>query len=380
LTSVFFILTTQFAAADADEDHRAWQHGVNLIAVGDKLLLVWGSPGNPPKANVGGDWQHDVYYDLLDVASINIIPPDQELIPVNPKVLVAMPEAQEPPSVAVNHQGNILMTSEDGNGGINQHAGLWNSELQVIRRYPFTIRRGGHSGHVAAIGNQFMVTYGEGWIDGGGWRNLGTGESIYARIVDSKGKVGRELKLTEAENQNPRDSWPLVACSSNCCLAIWQRYPALRLQAVLIDLSGKVFANQTIMDDLPARYSYDVEYSADIGSYIVAGTSGDHGFISLVSQTGRIIKTRHDLPPMAAESRLVLRSDGRQLTAVYPVSPKGVAVLNISNDSIALLRVIDKDYVWDYAGTTGLFTSPDQVLFATLSTSGIKLLAIKITD
>jgi hypothetical protein len=341
-------------------------------------LLVWGSPGNPPQANVGGDWQHDVYYDWLDVAAINNASPAQLPILVNPKLLVAMPEAQEPPSVAINSKGNILMTSEDGNGGINQHAGLWNSNLQVIRKYPFTIRRGGHSGHVAVMGNQFMVTYGEGWIDGGGWRNLGTGESIYARIIDNKGKVGRELKLTESSNQNPRDSWPLIACSSINCLAIWQRYPAFTLQSALIDALGKVLLRQPLMQGLPARYSYDVEYSPEIGRYIVAGTSGDHGFISLVSPTGEIIKTSHELPPMVAESRLVLHSDGTQLLGVYAVSPKGIAVVRISTDVIALVKVIDGDYIWDYSGTTGVFTTADQVLFATLSTTGIKLLRFDI--
>ncbi|HEY0269082.1 MAG TPA: hypothetical protein VGC12_07605 [Methyloradius sp.] len=312
------LLATNCIAAGPDEDHRAWQHGVNLIAVGEKLLLVWGSPGNPPQANVGGDWQHDVYYDWLDVAAIKNASSAQVPIAVNPKLLVAMPEAQEPPSVAINNEGNMLMTSEDGNGGINQHAGLWNGDLQVMREYPYTIKRGGHSGHVAAMGNQFVVTYGEGWIDGGGWRNLGTGESIYARIIDSKGKAGRELKLTEGGNQNPRDSWPLIACSSNNCLAIWQRYPALTLQSALIDVSGKVFAGQQLMDDLPVRYSYDVEYSSDISSYIVAGTSSDKGFISVVSLTGELIKTSRELPPMVAESRLVLHWDGTKLIAVYP--------------------------------------------------------------
>ena len=52
------------AAADGrprDEDHRAWQHGIDLLRVDGKLLLIWGSAGNPPRPKLGGDWPHDIY-------------------------------------------------------------------------------------------------------------------------------------------------------------------------------------------------------------------------------------------------------------------------------------------------------------------------------
>ena len=53
-------------AAAPNEDHRAWQHGIDLLRVGARLLAVWSSPGNPPRPNVGGDWQHDVHYSWVD--------------------------------------------------------------------------------------------------------------------------------------------------------------------------------------------------------------------------------------------------------------------------------------------------------------------------
>jgi hypothetical protein len=173
----------------ADGDHRAWQHGVNLVKVGEKLLLVWGSAGNPPRPNLGGPWPHDVYYAWLDD------PAAAGGAPVEPQVLVSRPEAQEPPSVAVNSRGTVLMTTEDGNGSINQQAGLWGSSLGVLRRYPFTIKRGGHSGHAAALGDRFLVAYGEGWAEGGGWRGLGTGRHVFARVVGDTGTLGREARL-----------------------------------------------------------------------------------------------------------------------------------------------------------------------------------------
>jgi len=97
------------------------RHGVDLIRVGDNLLVVWGSAGIHPRPNLGGNWQHDVYHACLNT------PATEDAATIAPQILVSRPEAQEPPSVAINTRGTILMTSEDGNGGINQNAGLWDS-------------------------------------------------------------------------------------------------------------------------------------------------------------------------------------------------------------------------------------------------------------
>jgi hypothetical protein len=357
-------------AAEAPEDHRAWQHGVDLIRVGEKLLLVWGSPGNPPRANPGGDWQHDVYYAWLDPATASAT------TRIEPRVLVARPEAQEPPSVAINSRGTILMTSEDGEDGINQRAGLWDSRLNVLRAYPFEIRRGGHSGHVAALGERFLVTYGEGWVDGGGWRERGTGRDIYARFVGNDGLRGREVRIANGH----RDGWPLVAASDRNALVVWQRYPGLTLHGALVDAAGVVAPPRQLADRMPLRYAYAVEYAARAGFYVVAGSSGVDGFVTLLNLRGEVISTRRGLPPLASESRIVLREDGATVVGVYPVRPRGFAVVHISAVGIELVRLIDHPHEWDYTGTTGVFVAPARLLFATLSTAGLRLIALDLTD
>ena len=378
LLSVTFGVSAAPDAPGPEGDHRAWQHGVNLVMVGGKLLVVWGSAGDPPQPNLGGAWPHDVYYAWLPT------PASPDVAPVESRILVAQPEAQEPPSVAVNRRGTILMTCEDGNGGINQHAGLWqdarpgSGALRVLRPYPFTIKRGGHSGHVAAMGDRFLATYGEGWVEGAGWRGLGTGKYVFARIIADTGALGREIKLTSNRVANPRDGWPLVAASDRNGLVVWQRYPELTLQAALIDASEAVVRWLQIIDGLPERYAYDVEFSSQLGSYVVAGSSGDGGFVALVSQTGHITKIQRGLPPMASESRIILGGDGSKLVGVYPIHPHGVAVIRLSADSIELARIIDHPYVWDYSGTTGTFVAPERVLFATLSTTGLRLISLDL--
>lgn len=369
------------AAPEAGQDHRAWQHGVNLTRVGERLLLVWASAGNPPRPTLGGDWPHDIYYAWLDVRRLQgaiATTGNRELAAPVPRVLVALPEAQEPPSVAINSRGTLLLTSEDGHGGINQHAGLWDRDLRVLRKYPFTIRRGGHSGHAAAMGERFLVAYAEGWVQGGGWRGLGTGESVYARSVGADGSLGREVKLTPEGIDTPRDGWPLVAGSARNWLVVWQRYPELTLQGALVDAAGVVQRRIRIMDGLPLRYAYDVQYSSHLGAYVVAGASGEGGFVSLIGLDGEILNTRRGLPPMVSESRIVLGRRGDEVIGVYPVSPSGVAVVRLATGAIELQTTLRHPYRWDYPGTAGAFVAPGRVLFATLSTTGLRLIPVDI--
>jgi hypothetical protein len=358
------------AAPRPEADHRAWQHGVDFIQVGGKLLLLWGSAGNPPAAP-GRDWQHDIYYAW-------VVEPQSAQPRIEPRVLVSRPEAQEPPSAAINSAGVILVTSEDGEKGINQYAGLWDSTLRALRPYPFEIRRGGHSGHVAAMGERFLVAYGEGWVDGGAWRGLGTGESIYARVVQADGKPGREAKLTAGNVAKPRDSWPRLAASDRNWLVVWQRYPGLTLQSALVDAAGKVVNRGTIVDGLPLRYAYDVQFSPQLNVYVVAGTSGESGFVALVGVDGKLLKLKKGLPPMAGEGRIVLGSEGSHAIGVYPASPGGVAVVQLAAGAIGPARLVAHPYAWDYAGTASAFVAPDRVLFATLSTQGLRLFPVSL--
>lgn len=372
LLFIFALLICGGAAGEAAEDHRAWQHGIDLLRVGDKLLVVWGSAGNPPRPNLGGDWPHDIYYAWLTLP----LPPGQQIPVLEPQLLVSRPEAQEPPSTAINARGTVLVTSEDGQGGINQQAGLWDSALQVRRPYPLMIKRGGHSGHVAALGERFLVTYGEGWVDGGGFLERGTGKDIYARIVEDDGSRRQEVRIASGH----RDGWPLVAASDRNGLVLWQRYPERTLQAALLNAEGRVVWRRQISSDMPLRYAYDVEYSPQLDLFVVAGSSGADGFVSLVNREGEIVRSRKDLPPMTSESRIVLHHDGSQLIGVYPIRPRGIAVVRLSPESIERVKIIDHPYAWDYAGTTGIFITSQQVLFATLSMTGLHLIMFDLSQ
>jgi hypothetical protein len=295
-------------------------------------------------------------------------------VPIEPKILVSQPEAQEPPSAAINTRGTILMTAEDGDGGINQHAGLWDSSLRVLKKYPFPIKHGGHSGHVAAMGDKFLIAYGEGWVERGGFLDRGTGKDIYVRVVEDDGTRHNETKIAAGH----RDGWPLLAGSDRNWLVVWQRYPEMTLHLALIDAGGRMEAQRQISDGMPVRYAYDVEFAPQLASYVVAGSSGEGGFVALVGLRGEILKIQRGLPPMASESRIVIGGNGSQVIGVYPVRPRGVAVVRLSAGAIELAKVIDHPYAWDYAGTTGTFVASGRVLFATLSTTGLHLISIDL--
>ena len=101
------------------------------------------------------------------------------------------------------------------------------------------------------------------------------------------------------------------------------------------------------------RYAYDVEFASQLASYVVAGSSGGGG-----------------------ESQRILGRDRSNLIGVYPVRPRGIAVVRLSADAIEMAKVIDHPYAWDYSGTTGTFVAPERVLFVTLSTTGLHLIPI----
>jgi hypothetical protein len=360
--------------ADAREDHRAWQHGIDLLRVNGRLLLIWGSAGNPPRPNLGGAWPHDIYYAWLDA-------PRAGEIEVHPQVLVSRPEAQEPPSAAINSRGAILVTAEDGEDDINQRAGLWDARLNALRPYPYTIRDGGHSGHVAALGESFLVVYGEGWQDGGGFMNRGTGRDIHARLLAGDGTPGREISVSRGS----RDGWPLVAASDRNWMVVWQRYQGLALYSAVIGPAGRVSPPRRIAAGLPQRYAYDVAYAAALERYVVAGNRGGQGFVALLNRDGGIEAMQAGLPPIASESRVMIMSASaagqgaaREIIAAYATAPRGVAVLRLESRGVRFLKVAEHPHTWDYMGTTGLFLDTGRLLVATLSMRGVRAFTLEL--
>lgn len=315
----------------------------------------------------GGEWLHDIFASPLD-------PADPHIVATR---LISNPEAQEPASAAINTDGHILVTMEDGWNAENvvaQRFGLYTSDLAPLLPYPQLVLDGGHSGHVAAAGSRFVIFYSEGWVDGGGVDDLGTGDDVYVSVYDTNGVAqgSGEIAVGEAT----RDWWPLVAASPDRALLVWQRYVAGETYA---DLMGTVYdpfsGTHTAVAVLVPQvkyYTYDVQYVAAIDRFLVTGTyDGGGGFAYLLDTGGNVRAQNTALPPFVREAQPALAAVCRGAVSVHPTAPTGAMALSLQPNAITLLETVSDLYSWSSIGTDGIFTAAGSVYFASLSTNGL---------
>ncbi|OGI25723.1 MAG: hypothetical protein A3J76_01145, partial [Candidatus Moranbacteria bacterium RBG_13_45_13] len=370
---IFLAIFFTFHAGSARaSDHRAWMHGIDFVKVGGNDMLVFSSNGYPP-TEAGENWGHDIYYSWIDLED-----------PVlDARTLVHYQEAQEPASAAVSaRNGRLLVTCEDGNDDYYQNAALFNSDLSVFKTYPWTVRTGGHSGHVAALANSerggFLVAYSEEWIDGGAVDDSGTGDDVWARIVNDDSTMGsKQIRIAVKSGRRHRDWWPLAAGSRKNWLEVWQRYKSKTsngggtLRGAVINSWGKVGRRFRITKNIK-YYHYDVAYIPSLNRYLIIGSRQDGGFAAIVSTKGKIISRRKGLPSIIREGQAVYFENGGSTTVVYPASPSGIAVLNVTSRGVALAKTVPGSWEWDYMGTDGVFVNANEVLYATETIEGIK--------
>jgi hypothetical protein len=359
------------AVADmAVEDARAYQHGIDFIALPDgSYSLIWASSGNPPTgAKPDGSWPHDIYYAKIDPATPKI----------TPVTLISKPEAQEPVSAAISSDGHIMMTMEDGWNTANQVAqryGVYDHDFSPVLAYPRLVFDGGHSGHVAAVDNRFVIFYADDWIDGGGVDNLGTGNDVKAHIYSATGVL--EARLNIAVGDANRDWWPLVAGSKTRAALVWQRYVDGQtysdLMVSIVDVKTKTQVLKALKIESAIKYyTYSVAYLPSIERFLVLGAyhSGG-GFAYLLDQDGNIMASNKTLPAIVRESQPITWEQPSMVRVVQPLAPKGLMVLSVTPSAISLKTTITDDYQWHYSGTDGIFINANTVYIVSTSHLGL---------
>ena len=349
-------------------DDRAYQHGIDFLRVpGGQIGMIWSSAGNPP-TSPAGSWTHDIYYSW-------ITPGDPAF---NPVTLISETEAQEPASAAISTDGHIFVTMEDGfdaNNEVAQRFGVYDSTLKPVRGYPQMIRDGGHSGHVASTGNRFVVFYSEGWVDGGGVDNLGSGDDVYVAVSASTGAIERTVNI--AVGSSTRDWWPVVAGSSDRACLVWQRfvdgktYADLMVSVVDPATGVKVLDQKKLTSNLK-YYTYAVEYLRALDRFLILGNlDNDTGFAYLLDSSGTVKAENRSLPGTVREAQMIVQDAADQAFVAQVRSPTGVMILRVGSSSVELAKEVTDTHPWGGIGTDGIFFGDGDLHIGSLSTKGL---------
>lgn len=415
---VLILLCGCFSTVLIASDRREYQHGVEFVPLPDgRYWLLWSSsPGDIPEGDKkvvtkeGGKchyFTHDIYYALIDPTN-----PDIERNP-----LIVMPEAQEPVSAAISRNGSILVTFEDGSdsdiancdGIIQQRYKIYDAGLHSVSGLKKVSIDGAHSGHVAAVGNHFVIAYAEGWVDGGGVDDAGSANDIHVDVVDTQGQRIHHRGIA-VDKGSPRDWWPLVAGSQQYALLVWQRYVedsdyANLMFTVYDPQFNKLVKEISLLKANLVYYHYDVQYLPHINRFLIVGNYvGDsllhkigrvfsvvtpRTFVYLLDDQGRIVDQwdasldcercgSYFYQPIVRESQPAVFEDGGSVRVVYPTKPNGLMSWNITESKIDLLDHMEVQHYWFPLGTDGIFIDENTVYFANLTQEGLKTVTIKL--
>ncbi len=365
-----FILLFCFQNISSAQDARSFQHGINFLQRADQQwLMIWSSSGNPPTGkDKNGSWTHDIYYSLIDSKKPII----------RPTTLISNPEAQEPASSAITDDGHIMVTMEDGwntERNVAQRYGIYDSALKPVKPYPQLVHDGGHSGHVTAVKNRFVVFYSDEWVTGGGVDNLGSGDDVLVKIYTSKGELKHTIPV--AAGKKTRDWWPLTAGSKQTAMLVWQRFVdketwSQLMMAVLDPITGEMLKKPIRIADKLKYYTYNVAYLSALDRFLVTGTnSKGEGFAQLYSKTGELINVLKKLPPVMREAQIIQRQRGKKVVIAQAVEPAGVMLLTATADRLTFQDNIAGTQKWSIAGTDGIFVNNTHLFLVGLSEQGL---------
>ncbi|HEY4350020.1 MAG TPA: hypothetical protein VGN31_02275 [Paraburkholderia sp.] len=347
-------------------DERSFMHGIGQADAGDgKSWVFFSSSGLPPRgANRDGNWPHDVYVGQW-------APGDARL--TNMRTFIKRPEAQEPVSVAQNTKGTIFITFEDGWNAprnVSQRYGVYSQNLKPIKPYPKDVESGGHSGHVAAVGEQFVVFYSADWVNGGGVDNLGTGGGVYANVYDGRGRFLRHINVAA----HVREWWPVVAGSPTQALLVWQKYipgsTIASLQyAVLDPRTGKITRTSESIDPFRVQYYvYAAAYVQAVDRFVVLATLDNGRAVAfLVDSQGRRTAELNCLPALVRESSVAVEGN----SVFVPTQDGRLMTLGVEGDHITLRGTQRAPFAWGNTGVTGI-TNGASVHFVSLSPDGLR--------
>jgi hypothetical protein len=383
MISVTMFLST-VVPSDAAEDNRCYAHGLQMLhnPVNDKWDLIW-SDAYEKGGDSDGNWTHDVFHSRLPKKWEVTYDKNGRLPGSQP--LIQAPEAQEPASAAVAGNGNYIVTFEDGNDAgeytLAQRYAVYDKDWHVIRQYPSTIAMGGHSGHASATDQRFVVFYSDGWVDGGGVDQLGTGDDVYVTTLSTEGKILARRRV--AVQKKTRDWWPLTAANHKSSMLVWQRYCKGKTYASLCWRSYDPVHNKLGRFVSPKKlkltyYTYNVTEIPGSDLFVIAGLQRDKKktCFYLVDKNGKIIDQATHKGAIVRESTPVYANG----SLTYPIE-SGLLRLKLDSGKFGkafynTLHNVKRDKkhpLWTSLGTDGYVDKTGKITFFNLGTDQIRV-------
>ncbi|MBU9580685.1 hypothetical protein KTE26_19805 [Ralstonia mannitolilytica] len=359
------------AIAAGAPDPRQYMHGIGAVPAGapNTFNVFFSSSGLPPRgADRSGSWPHDVYVAQwhADTGKLD-----------TPRIFIQKPEAQEPVSVARNRAGQVMVSFEDGWNApenVNQRFGIYDTALRPIKAYPQQVESGGHSGHIAAVGDRFVVFYSDGWVNGGGVDNLGSGNGVYVKVYDGRGRRLHSVDIADGR----REWWPMVAGGSTHALLAWQQFVPDRTEAnlkiaILDPATGRVNGEQLLHQHVQ-YYTYSVTWMPAIERFLLVGVAKGNGFADLIDSTGKVRASIPCMPATVREAGIAVNDR----TAYTPAADGRLLQLQAGPDSLTLSGTLSnadgKPARWRPVGSIGLLRTSGTLDWLSLTEQGLEQL------
>ncbi|NWK79829.1 hypothetical protein HWX34_18000 [Aquitalea sp. LB_tupeE] len=344
-------------------------HGVVALPAGQSgdYDVFFSSAGLPPRGeNALGHWQHDVY--LLHWRA-------DEGAQGQPQILIARPEAQEPVSAARNRSGHVMLTFEDGwnsKDEVSQRYGVYDAALQPIKPYPQTAVPGGHSGHVAAVGERFVLFYSDGWVDGDGVNGQGSGNGVYLQVYDGQGEILQSIDVVDEQ----RAWWPMLAGGERTALLVWQQITngqkTGQLNMAVLDPQRGSLSDIRLLSAGLQLYHYNLTWLPAVSRFMLLATIKGQGVAWLLNSTGEV-KARLDcLPATVREAGLMVSGN----TVFTPTADGQLMQLLAGLDSLQWQGLLaerkGRPVAWRPLGSVGLPRSDGRLDWLSLTERGLQ--------
>ncbi len=369
IASVTIISFSNVANAESI-DYRQYAHGISFVEnpAANENYLVWSDAFKKGVAK-DGSWTHDVYR-----MKINMDDPKIKKV----KRIIKAREAQEPASSSCTDDGNMIVTFEDGNDAgeyeLCQRFVIYDKRMHKVKKYPATVAMGGHSGHAASTSDHHIVFWCDGWIDGGGVDDLGTGDDLYVTSMDSDGE--NEKTIPVAESEKTRDWWPVLSASDSEALLVWQRYldneEVSSLCMAMYNPADNKLKTMSVNEKVK-YYMYNVVYLKNLQLFAVnAVAENNKGILLLIDNKGNIVRRIDDLEPFVREASPAVEILANGVNLYYPADKSDVQKISISTGLSIKSSVHKIDYTWADCGTAGFVDNNKKVWFAALNVKNFK--------